>query len=76
MAVTTQRHDAWKAQRYAAVGVGEYWLVDVPSRSVTVHRGPRPDVYAEVSAHGDGERIPTSVGAPPVDVSALLGPRA
>jgi Uma2 family endonuclease len=50
VAITTQRHDAWKAGRYPAAGVGECWLVDVPARTITVHRAPGARGYAEVAA--------------------------
>jgi Uma2 family endonuclease len=73
--VTTQRHDAWEAGRYAAAGVDEYWLVVVPERTTMVHRAPGARGYAEVTSYSDGDRIPTPVGAPPVEVGALLGPR-
>lgn len=76
VSVTTQRHDAWKAQRYAGAGVGEYWIVDVPKRTVAVHRRERSGRYEEVSLHADGDRISTPVGAPDIDVTALLGPSA
>jgi Uma2 family endonuclease len=73
VAVTTHSHDAWKAQRYARAGVGEYWIVDLPGRGVTVHRGSSRDGYEETARHGEDDRIPTDVGAPAVDVRALLG---
>ncbi|HZI91132.1 MAG TPA: Uma2 family endonuclease [Thermoleophilaceae bacterium] len=72
VSVTTQRHDEWKAGRYAAAGVGEYWIVDVAARTVRVHRRPRPGGYEQVAAFVDGDRI----GEPAVDVSELLGPEA
>lgn len=74
VAVTTHGHDAWKADRYARAGVEEYWIVDPPGRSLTVHRGPSASGYREITRHTDGDVVPTSVGAPDVDVSALLGP--
>jgi Uma2 family endonuclease len=76
VAVSTHRHDARKAQRYARAGVGEYWIVDLPGRALTVHRGPSTDGYGQTARHSDGDRIGTPVGAPEVEISALLGPRA
>jgi len=73
VAVTTQRHDASKARRYAAARVKEYWIVDLTARVVNVHRNPSASGYQEVAGHSEGERIPTGLGAPDVDVSALLG---
>jgi Uma2 family endonuclease len=75
IAVTTHLHDAWKAGRYARAGVGEYWIVDLPGRALSVHRKPTADGYEQTARHGDGDRIETPVGAPPVEVSELLGPR-
>jgi Uma2 family endonuclease len=73
MSVTSQQHDRMKAALYARAGVGEYWLVDVPDRSVTVFRRPTPAGYAERSAARDGDRITPLLGRPEIDVSALLG---
>jgi Uma2 family endonuclease len=75
VAVTTHRHDAWKAARYARAGVTEYWIVDLPGRTVIVHSAPSSDGYGETAPHGDGDRIAGPIGGPVVDVSALLGPR-
>ena len=74
VAATTQRHDAWKVPRYAAAAVGEYWIVDLVARAVAVNRDPRASGYQDVTRHGEGERIPTPVGAPEVEIAALLGP--
>ena len=58
---------------YARAGVAGYWIAEVATRTLVVHRGPRGDVYASVTRHGDGEQVPAPLGAPPVDVSALFG---
>ncbi len=73
VAVTTQRHDAMKALRYAGAAVSEYWIVDVPARGVDVHRRPSATGYSEIKRYSDGEQIATDVATSPVDVSALLG---
>lgn len=73
VAVTTHRHDSWKASRYAAAGVGEYWIVDLVRRVLTAHRNARGSTYQDVTRHSPDERIPTGVGAPEVDIAALLG---
>lgn len=36
----------WKADLYARHGVPEYWVLDVNSRTITVHKEPRQDGYA------------------------------
>jgi Uma2 family endonuclease len=76
IAVTSLRHDRWKAARYARAGVREYWLVDVPDRAVLVHREPEGDRYGSVTTVGDGDTVTPLLGRPDVDVSELLGPPA
>lgn len=42
----------WKAPLCAENGVPEYWIVDLKSKCVLVHRDPRPDgTWADVSQH-------------------------
>jgi len=39
---TTQRYDkSTKADHYASVGIGDYWVLDLVARELTVHREPR-----------------------------------
>ena len=73
VAVTTQRHDVWKAERYARAGVGEYWLVDLPAAAVSVHRKPGDKGYGEIARYGESDRITPLFDAPDVEVRALLG---
>ncbi|HTN26046.1 MAG TPA: Uma2 family endonuclease [Solirubrobacteraceae bacterium] len=75
VSITTLRHDTTKARRYARAAVGEYWLVDVVGRSVTVHHLPSPDGYLRVAVHGDDAVLAAPAGAPPVALAELLGPR-
>jgi len=72
VAVTTQRHDAAKARRYAGSRVGEYWIVDAAARQVRVHQRPMADGYELVAAHRDGDRIRSPGGIPAVEVGGLL----
>lgn len=74
VSITTLRHDTAKAWRYARAGIGEYWLVDVARRSVTVHDAPRPEGYRRVAVHGDDAVLTAPAGAPPVVLGELLGP--
>jgi len=46
-----------KARLYAAAGVADYWVVDVPGRKVEVHRHPRDGAYRAVRAYRPGEEI-------------------
>jgi Uma2 family endonuclease len=73
VAVTTHRHDAWKARRYAGAGVGEYWIVDLPGRIVTVNRDPGAVGYHHTSRHGDGDPVEPQIGPPAVEITGLLG---
>jgi Uma2 family endonuclease len=75
VSVTTTRYDRAKAVRYARADVGEYWIVDVPGRAVTVHLEPHEIGYGVVREYADGERIQPTVGDRDVAVSALLGRR-
>lgn len=63
-----------KAELYAAAGVPEYWVVDVPGRSVEVHRGPRPaGGYESVTLQQGGDELtPPVAGIAPFTVERLL----
>ena len=74
IALTSQSRDRWKACRYAVASVGEYWLVDLPARTVIVHRDPSPKGYRQTDTYRDDDSIDPPVAIPAVDVSALLGP--
>ncbi len=74
VSVTSQRHDHAKARRYAGAGVTELWIVDLPSRTVFVHRQPRSGAYAAVTRLADGDRLPVPFGDAELDVTELLGP--
>lgn len=63
-----------KAELYAAAGVPEYWVVDVPGRSVAVHREPRPaGGYESVTVQQGGDELtPPVAGIAPFTVERLL----
>lgn len=72
VAVTSQRTDlAHEPGVYAAAGVEQYWVLDLPRRQVVVHTGSGPEGYAEV------RRLPWStplaVLGVAVDLAPLLG---
>jgi Uma2 family endonuclease len=48
IAVTSQRRDRRKTALYARTGIPEYWILDVPSRDLTVHRSPTATGYAHI----------------------------
>lgn len=74
IAQTSHVRDREKARAYATAGVPEYWIVDLPGRTVEVHRQPQDGAYTQHTTFADGSSIsPLVVDAPAVDVSALLG---
>jgi len=74
VAQTSQARDREKARDYALADAPEYWIVDVPGRTVHVHRHPLAGAYRDHETFTDGGSIkPLLADAPAVDVSALLG---
>jgi Uma2 family endonuclease len=70
----------YKADLYAAAGIADYWVVDVPAGAVVVLRAPQPDSasptqarYAERRTYQRGEQItPLAAGAASIAVADLL----
>ncbi len=61
-----------KAQLYAAHGVREYWVIEVQTLAVTVHRSPGPGGYGDiVSRSPDDELIALSYPQAPLVLSRL-----
>jgi Uma2 family endonuclease len=50
-----------KLPLYAAAGIPDAWLVNIPRRSVEVHLEPRGGRYQQVTVFRKGERIPLMV---------------
>jgi len=51
-----------KADLYAEAGIAEYWVVNIPDRSVEVRREPRAGRYASLQAvRGDAEVRPLAM---------------
>lgn len=46
-----------KAALYARAGVVEYWVLDVNSRCIIVHRTPQAGQYVSIVAYGEQEKI-------------------
>ena len=64
-----------KARLYAECGVPEFWLFDVESRSVRVHRGPSADGWTTTEEHGAAAALrPLAFPEVEVKVSAVLPP--
>ena len=49
--------DTYKARLYAAAGVHEYWILDLPNRHLIVHRNPSADGYGDVSTGDVAETV-------------------
>lgn len=52
-----------KARLCAKHGIPEYWIVNVPGRTLEVRRKPRAEGYAETRVYAEGESIPVGGGA-------------
>lgn len=46
-----------KAGLYAKSRIADYWVVDIQSRSLIVHRAPKGDAYSEVRTFHENESI-------------------
>ena len=74
VSVTSQATDLGvKAELYAAAGIYELWVVDVPTRTVHVHRSARGGVYQDVTRVAEGELRCRAAAVPSVDVDVLFG---
>jgi Uma2 family endonuclease len=69
-----------KAHLYAAAGIADYWVVDLNSRMLIVHRDPQADsnspsgaAYRLVTAFRSGDTVvPLAVPQSPIQVADLL----
>lgn len=57
VAVSSHAADRAKLAGYAAAGVVEVWIVDVPGERLLVHRRPVDGVYEEIRALGPSETV-------------------
>jgi Uma2 family endonuclease len=44
-----------KAALYARAGVADYWVLDIPARTVIIHRDPVDVIYTRVAPVAEGE---------------------
>jgi Uma2 family endonuclease len=76
IAATSLRRDLGaKAELYARAGVAEYWVLDLGSRQLVVHRGPSSTAgsYAERFELAESARIqPASVALPELVIADAL----
>jgi Uma2 family endonuclease len=69
----TKRFDATtKGALYARAGIGEYWVVDVNERSLTVHRGVAAGRYQSIEIYLEGMMVTSGVIARPFGVSEFF----
>lgn len=69
IAHSTVRYDlAFKADLYAQHSVRDYWVVDVNTDTLTVHRDPVDGVYREVTRHSVQDTV-TALALPSVTLS-------
>lgn len=74
VAKTSQARDREKALDYARASVPDYWIADLPARTLTVLREPTSSGYASEQAFADGDTVtPLAPAAPTVGVSELMG---
>lgn len=62
-----------KAGIYAAAGITDYWVVDIPNVRVHVHRNPSPDGFQSVERFAVGDTIhPLNITDVVLDVAELF----
>ena len=63
---TLLRDQTLKAELYAKQGVPEYWIVNLPNRTLETRRLPRAEGYAETRVYAEEESVPANGGEIPV----------
>lgn len=62
-----------KADLYARFGIGEYWVVDIVERRLSVHRQPSVDGYADVISYDENQSAaPLAAPTSSIRVADLL----
>lgn len=62
-----------KARVYAAIGVPDYWVLDVVGGHLHAHRRPTSGGYEQVTVHEAGEVVTSGDPTIILDVGAVLG---
>jgi Uma2 family endonuclease len=57
VAETSVARDRTRGKLYAAAGVVEYWIVNLPEEVIEMHRRPRAGGYAVVTRHDRSEEL-------------------
>ncbi len=72
---TLWRDRGQKARLYAAAGVAEYWIVNLSSRTLIVHRSPAQGEYRSVQTYDDTQSVaPEAAPEHPVKIAEILPP--
>jgi|ERR1043166_483097 Uma2 family endonuclease len=67
VAVNTEEIDARKAALYAEAGVKEYWIVEPPTRRITVFRSPQGRAYGQSTTY-EGDQAVACAALPGFEV--------
>lgn len=62
-----------KLPLYAAAGIPEVWIVDIPHRRVLVHRRPDGDLYREALVIDQGEIAPVAFPDLTISIDEIFG---
>jgi Uma2 family endonuclease len=71
---TTVLHgETTKRDLYARAGVGEYWVLDVDGRQLTIHRSPLNGIYSHIQTWAEQDEVyPEFHSSEAVKVATLL----
>lgn len=70
---TSRRRDLGvKATLYAAAGIPDYWVIDLPRDRIVVHRDPSGSTFTSITSHNHGVLRPLHHPDVQVDIDALL----
>ena len=71
---TVETDRSVKLPLYAAAGVPEVWIVNLPGEAVEIYAGPQGAAYQTTRSHGRGEAAQSpTIAAISVNVSEVLG---
>ncbi len=75
VANTTLRTDrAVKALLYARAGVKEYWIANIPERTLEVYREPGADGYQRVTRYSTGESVTPLTASEAIYIADIFPP--
>lgn len=72
---TLWRDKGQKARLYAEAGVPEYWIVNIPGRTLIVHRNPVEGEYRSIQTYDETQKVaPEAAPGHLVDLAQILPP--